>query len=127
MEPLARSPLSAAMLRRLPAVARGAALDLHQVPGVVLVDVLDHGAPGVWMSPGTAAVMVWVEPGEGVEQRAAEARRTVDLAKPAGVLLVVVVREAGVWERARAWYRRRRWQVRRWLWERQVAQGRIQR
>ena len=121
MEPLARSPMSAAMLRRLPAVARGAALDLHQVPGVVLVDVLDHGAPGVWMSPGTAAVMVWVEPGEGVEQRATEARRTVEQAKPVGVVLVVVVREAGVWEHARAWWRWRRWQVRRWAWERRAA------
>lgn len=116
--------MSAAVLRRLPAVGRGAALDLHKVPGVVLVDVLDHGAPGVWMSPGTAAVLVWVEGGEGgegLEQRAAEARRAAELAKPAGVLLVVVVREAGAWERARAWYRWRRWQVRRWAWERRAA------
>lgn len=120
-------PFSAAELRRLPAVGRGAALDLHRVPGVVLVDVLDHGAPGVWMSPGTAAVLVWVEPDEDVEQRATEARRTVERAKPGGVVLVVVVREAGPWERARAWVRWRRWQVRRWLWERQVAQGRTQR
>lgn len=114
-------PFSAAELRRLPAVGRGAALDLHRVPGVVLVDVLDHGAPGVWMAPGSAVALVWVEGGEGLEQRAAEARRAAELAKPAGVHLVVVVREAGAWERARAWYRWRRWQVRRWAWERRAA------
>lgn len=113
--------MSAAVLRRLPAVGRGAALDLHKVPGVVLVDVLDHGAAGLWMSPGTAAVLVWVEPGEGVEMRAGEARRTAAAAKEQGQVVVLVVREAGAWERARAWYRWRRWQVRRWAWERRAA------
>lgn len=114
-------PFSAAELRRLPAVGRGAALDLHRVPGVVLVDVLDHGAPEVWMAPGSAVALVWVEGGEGLEQRATEARRVAAAAAPHGVVLVVVVREAGAWERARAWYRWRRWQVRRWAWERRAA------
>lgn len=115
MDALARRPMSAAEIRRLPAVGRGARFDLHRVPGVVLVDVLDHGCPDVAMPAGTTVVHVWLAAGS---ETAAEAMRAVVTAAPAGALVIPVVQVAGWQEHALAWLLRQRWRLRRWAWER---------
>lgn len=97
----------------MPAVGKAAAYMLHKVPGVVLVDVQDHGATGIALPPGHVSLVVWVEPvgGRTWRDQAPEVWREVQ--RGASLFhqhVVAVVREATRWARVRAWWRRKVWE-----------------
>jgi len=106
-------PISPAALRRLPAVGRAAQYGLHELPGIVLVDTLDHGTPGAWIPPGHVVLRIWAEgPGDeqGWRERVARIWAQVrDGAEPFGHRCIPVVLRSNRWAGARAAWRRAWW------------------
>lgn len=107
-EAAARSPESLARIRAVLSVGGlGAQLQLDTVPGVVWAKVTDCGASHVVMPSGQVLVEVW-------GGRPIDVFRTVRAEAPAGIMAVVVWREAGLVQRVKRWGRFRLWLVERW-------------
>ena len=102
---LARSTTldSTRLIRRIVSLGpRAVVLGLDQVPGVVRVRLVDHGADGVEMPVGQAHVEVW-------GGRAIDVYAAVDKNRPHGVMVTVRVRHDWLtWHRLRGWVR---WQL----------------
>lgn len=101
----AREPSQAAivsMVRTLILVGRGSLLGLHQIPGVVVVDVHDGAAAG-W-APGDCVVDVRAHHDhvDDVLAAAQQGREVAERLEGGALRVVVRVRAAGWWDRVRA-------------------------
>lgn len=100
---LATTPRGRVLRRALARAGRGAQLGLHLVPGVVTVDLLEHGADRrVVLDRGCVVALV-----RGGDSDAALALPGEHA--PAGLNVIVVWRPARLWDRARAWWREKTW------------------
>jgi hypothetical protein len=101
---LARKPAGRRLRRALARSGhRGALLGLHLVPGLVLVDVLEHGAEEPpTLAPGHVVALVY-----GGDVTAA--LEIPEEHRPAGVVVAVVWRPARLVHHLRAWWRQLTW------------------